>query len=137
MTDRHFSHLWKGPIIAYGATGDDGITLKVSGLDLVDYRHVVDFLRSRLSKAALSDIRYYRRSVRGVRINSDGDRKPNISGSSFKYPRFEDVRVPLSHQLFTSCSRSLLPIPREMCISVVWSCYPRNPDCKEFRRCQR
>jgi hypothetical protein len=127
LINSRFSHEWRGPILAFGDAfeEDNSVPLGVYDLEFADYRHVLDHLTTHRSTALASDMRYFGRTIRGVKINCDGDRNKNVSNDLFddSVPRFEDVRVPISHRLFAS---KTLSIPKKMGIPIQWAPYPRR-----------
>ncbi|KAF2251332.1 hypothetical protein BU26DRAFT_424222 [Trematosphaeria pertusa] len=136
LVDNRFARIWRGPVLAFGANDVDELSMKSEDLDISDYRHILDFLNTYQSTALAKDMRYFGRTVCGVKINCNGDLKKDMALEALKgHLLFENVRVPLSHRLFQS--NKLLPIPERMEIPIASARYPRKPAFEEYFRAHR
>ncbi|KAF2660392.1 hypothetical protein K491DRAFT_80816 [Lophiostoma macrostomum CBS 122681] len=118
LIDAKFAHKWKGLILVYGTEGTAEPLPRRRDLDLHDFRHALDYVNTYNSTAIASDLRYFGPTVRGVRVNCDGE----IAASSVK--RFEEVRIPLTHAIFRQTS--LLPNANKVGIPICKTEYPRT-----------
>lgn len=121
--DSKHAHPFKGPVLAYATELGSGTLPKSSDLVLQDLRHVVDYLTSHQGTAVLGDFtRYFGQTVRGVRVNCDGDIKVEPS----MRPVFEPVKVPLTHKIFSGSA--FLPIAEKLDLHILFAKYPRTQE---------
>ncbi|KAJ8680482.1 hypothetical protein QAD02_016269 [Eretmocerus hayati] len=85
-------YFWQGPVIAYGIVGLGGTKeITYRDLDMVDFRHIVDYLRESHNYRIPRTIKP---SIIGVRINCVGDR------NQLNRPFLELVEVPPNDNIF-------------------------------------
>ena len=113
-------HDWRGPIIAYGNFGPGLESTECRDLDLVDFRHIVDFFNTIRSEATVEGQRFYGEKVKGVKINCHGDQKV------FGAPPFEAVEVPHTHPIFTIYHRDKSEIAKRIGLPILARQYPPN-----------
>ncbi|KAF2635212.1 hypothetical protein P280DRAFT_484786 [Massarina eburnea CBS 473.64] len=122
ILDTRFIPEWRGPIVVYAAESIESIEASSFipvDMDLQDFRHALDFLNTYRSNAVHTDIRCFAETVHGVRINCIGDTDDDDV-------IFENVRLPLTHAIFTT--QQVLPIPGLMGIPILCHHYPRRPE---------
>ncbi|KAF1948755.1 hypothetical protein CC80DRAFT_511090 [Byssothecium circinans] len=129
--DTKFCNPWQGPMLLYGAREITTDSFVSKDVNLQDLRHLLDYLNTFDTTALANDIRFFGETVRGVRVNCNGDRK---EGNKF-LARSEDVRIPLSHKLFSRQHPDLLselPIPGKLGISILSIKVPRRPHFERY-----
>ncbi|KAF2437587.1 hypothetical protein P171DRAFT_179091 [Karstenula rhodostoma CBS 690.94] len=102
LVKSRFAKKYEGPIIAFGTKDSEEPPREAVDLNLEDFRHLIHYFGMCESTALVGDMdRYSGESIRGVRVNCDGDRMNDLPCGTFNpdIPRFDDVRVPVTHPL--------------------------------------
>ncbi|KAI1194105.1 hypothetical protein F5X97DRAFT_311897 [Nemania serpens] len=90
---QHFYYDWRGPVVAYSRLGEDLDPPCCRDTDMVNFRHVADYLTSYGSDLPTPEKQPGDIKIKGVRINCLGDQK------ICKRPHFEAVDVSSSDSM--------------------------------------
>ncbi|KAF2276500.1 uncharacterized protein EI97DRAFT_458425 [Westerdykella ornata] len=112
---------WISTILVYATEPNSRELPKIQHLGPQDFRSIVDFLNTSKSCALASDIRYFGKTVQGVRLNCKGDMAEPAAR-----PAIEAVQVPLTHCLFDDSV--LLPIPSKLDLPILAARCLRKPE---------